>query len=119
MSALRCCICRASSATCSSRRRLVSIMASRNTATVRAIWPTSSDRSVLATGVASSPVESEAMRSFRPVSGFTTLRVIIQAIAIEISISTTMTIDAVRTIDQNEVSIAEMYCAVAIIRCQG
>ena len=94
-------------------------MASRNTCTVRAISPISSERSALATGASSSPALSEAMRSFRPVSGFTTLRVIAQAIAIESSINTAMTAEAVRTIDQNDASTADMYSAVPIIRCQG
>ncbi len=59
------------------------------------------------------------MRSFRPDSGFTTLRVITQATAIEASISTTIAIEAARTIDQNDASTSEMYCAFPIIRCQG
>jgi len=68
---------------------------------------------------ANSPALSEAMRSLRPVSGLTTLRVIAQAIAIDSSINSAMTTEAVRTIDQNEVSIADIYCAVPIIRCHG
>ena len=94
-------------------------MASRNTPTVRAISPISSLRSVLATGASNSPALSEAIRCFSTASGFTTLRVIIQAIAIDSTISTAMTIDAVRTIDQNDASTDEMNCAFPIIRCQG
>ena len=59
------------------------------------------------------------MRSFRPVSGLTTLRPTAQAIMIEISISTAMTIEAVCTIDQNELSTSDMYSAEPIIRFHG
>ncbi len=119
MSTLRVSTWRSSAAACSSRIRLVSIMASRNTCTVRAISPISSRRSAWATGASSWPALSEAMRSFRPVSGLTMLRPTAQVTAIEISISTTITIEAVCTIDQKELSTSDMYCAEAIIRFQG
>ena len=48
------------------------------------------------------------MRVFNPVSGLTTLRVIIQAMPIETSISAAITADAVFTIDQNEASTSEI-----------
>ena len=59
------------------------------------------------------------MRSFRLDNGFTTLRVIAQAMAIDSSINTTMTAEAVRAIDQKDASTSDMYSAVPIIRCHG
>src|ERR1700761_5578314 len=59
------------------------------------------------------------MRSFRLINGFTTLRVIAQQTAIEMSINTAITADAALIIDQNDASISDMYSALPIIRCQG
>jgi hypothetical protein len=107
MSDLRRSACCCSVSDCCWRNRLVSIMASRNTSTVRAISPISSARSPWTTGASSSPLLSEAIRCFSPDSGLTTLRVIAQATAIEISISTAMTAEAVLTIDQKVASTSE------------